>query len=514
MQQDIEQQNDDVWEIDLVRVFQNTLQVLKRLWLPMLLVVAVFAAATVFVQQKRYVPSYKAYCTFSVHVINKATLSDTNSLYAVYYDQDLAEQLDSTFSYLINSDFLTDDIKEYLGTNTVEGSIRASSIEGSNIFMLSTYSSSPEKALTLLDAVMAVYYDAARYVVGDMKTEIIEGPVASQTPYNAPNRIKGLALGALAGLILCVGLMVLYAVFKRTVLEPSDLEDHLNVQCFGMVPLLQTKKNLIDNPAKVSISHEQGMFRESIRGIARKLEAAMGTLDKKVILVTSTAPGEGKSTLSQNLAETFAHWEKNVVLLDGDLRNPTLYRRYGAKQNTFALEEVLLGNAPLDTVLRRRQSDRLTIVLNSVPVKSPTVCIDSPAMKEMIEAFTAQADIVIIDTPPCGQFSDVSLYEQYADGILYVVQQDHLPIAQIVDAAEKLCSSANKLLGYVLNGAHQIPQGYGKYGYGKYSYGKYGYGKYGYGKYGYGEHSGHGKYSHPRQEKPVESDPQDNVSEH
>lgn len=480
MQQERQQRESSGLEIDLARVLQYTLQAVKRLWLPMLLVIAFFAGMAVFVQHKRYTPSYRAYCTFSVHVINKATLSDTNSLYAVYYDQDLAAQLDATFSYLINSDFLTDDIKEYLDTDTVDGSIHASSIEGSNIFELSVQSGSPEKAKALLDAVMAVYYDAARYVVGDMKTEIIEEPTTSPVPHNVPNRTHGILIGAAVGFVLNVGIVVLYAVFKRTVLDPSDLEKHMNAQCLGVIPLLQKKKHLADDLEKVSTTQEQGMFRESIRGIARKLENAVGALEHKVILVTSTVPGEGKSTLSRNLAEIFAHWGKTVVLLDGDLRNPTLYHRYGVTEDALSLEAVLRGNAPVDAVLSRRQSGRLTLALNSAPVEDPTVCVNSSAMKELIAALAAQADIVVIDTPPCGQFSDAALYRQYADGILYVVQQDRAAITQIVDAAERLCGRENKLLGYVLNGAEQMPQGYGKYGYG---YGKYGYG---YGKYGYG----------------------------
>ena len=81
----------------------------------------------------------------------------------------------------------------------------------------------------------------------------------------------------------------------------------------------------------------------------------------------------------------------------------------------------------------------------------------------------------MIDTPPCGQLSDAALFQQYADGILYVVQQDRIPIHQIVEAAESLCDSENKLLGYVINGAEQLPHGYGKYGYSKYGhYGSYG----------------------------------------
>ena len=337
MQQATEQNKDDVMQIDLIKLMQKVLQLLKRLWFAVVLSVVFCVATVVLVQQNNYTPSYKAYCTFSVHVINKGTLSDINSLYAVYYDQDLAEQLDATFSYLINSDLLLDDIKEFLGSDTIGGSISANSIEGSNIFVISTYSGNPESAGKLLEAVMAVYYDSARYVVGDMKTEIIEGPVVSETPYNAPSLVRGIGLGGCLGLVLSIGVMVLYALFKRTVFKPSDLEEYLNVQCFGVVPLMQSGRNLTDDPSKVSATQEQGMFRESIRGIARKLENAIAGEGKKVILVTSTAPGEGKSMMSQSLAETFAHWGKKVVLVDGDLRKPTIYRRYGYKNKEFRL---------------------------------------------------------------------------------------------------------------------------------------------------------------------------------
>lgn len=489
MHSDKAQKEDDLLEIDLARVFQNILRIFRRMWLPMLIITVFFAGAVVFIQQKSYTPSYKAYCTFSVHVINKATLSDTNSLYAVYYDQDLAAQLDATFSFLINSDFLTDDIKEYLDTATIDGKIQANSIKGSNIFVLSTYSSSPEKAGELLEALMAVYYDAARYVVGDMKTEIIEGPVISQTPYNVPSYTKGIAIGGAIGLAFSVAMMGLYAIFRRTVFKPSDLEKHLNMQCMGVVPLMQMKRNLTDNLNSDGASAERGLFKESIRGIARKIETAIQSGEKKVILVTSTASAEGKSTISQNLAETFAQWGKKVVLIDGDLRRPALYRRCGFKHEKFLLEKVLSGEATADTVTRSLCDGKLTLLLNSELIERPTVSIDSSAMKKMIKTFSDLADIVIIDSPPCGQFSDASLYQQYADGVIYVVQQDRMAISQIVHAAENLFDAENKLLGYVLNGAGEISQGYGKYGYGKYSYGRYGsYGKYGYySKYGYGK---------------------------
>lgn len=492
MQQETNQQTDDGSEIDLGRIFFHSLHIVKRFWFLILLITVGFAAIAAVFQHMTYTPSYKAHYSISVKVINKATLSDTNSLYAVYYDQDLAKQLDSTFTYLLNSDFLSDDIKEHLGGKDPAGSVQAKSIEGSNIFVLTTYSSSPKNASTLLEAVMAVFADAAEYVVGDMEIEIIEGPVVPQSPYNPPNRTKAIAMGAFLGLALCIGLIVLYSIIRRTVFQPEELEEYLNMPCFGVVPIVQAKKNLSNALSSVSTTREQGFFRESIRGISRKIENSMKRKDAKVILITSTAPSEGKSMLSQNVAEMLAHWGNKVILFDGDLRKPNLFKRYGLKNERISLLQVLSGKEPARSIIRKKDNENLWLALNTIPLEKPTSLIDSTAMKDLITSFRSSADIVIIDTPPCSQFSDVYLYEQYADGIVYVVQQDRISINQIVNAAKSINNSENKLLGYVLNGAREVTQGYGKYGYGKYSYGKYGkYGKYGYGKdkyYGtYGE---------------------------
>ena len=150
MNSETRKDKDDAVELDVVRLFRNAWQAFKRIWLLTLVAAILFAAGAVFMQRKQYTPSYKAYCTFAVHVVNKATLGDINSLHAVYYDQDLAKQLDATFSYLVNSDFFEDDIKEYLGTNTIGGTMQSKSIEGSNLFTLTAYSSTPEKADALL----------------------------------------------------------------------------------------------------------------------------------------------------------------------------------------------------------------------------------------------------------------------------------------------------------------------------------------------------------------------------
>lgn len=93
---------------------------------------------------------------------------------------------------------------------------------------------------------------------------------------------------------------------------------------------------------------------------------------------------------------------------------------------------------------------------DTVVEQDPTTLIDSKATGQLIDRLAAQADILIIDSPPCGRISDASIYQQYADSVLYVVQQDRVPRSEIAEAVEGLCNTGNKLLGYVLNGVPTV----------------------------------------------------------
>ena len=480
-----ETNRDEEFELDLNRVLRSLLRALRRLWLPVLAFAILGAGLFLLYKHNTYVPEYKAYCSFAVRVVNKAATGEANSSFAVHYDKDVAEQLDKTFSYVLESDLLTDRIREYLGDTSVKGRVDAGSISGSNIFMLTAYGSTPQEAQRLLDAVMNVYMDAARVVIGDLESEIVEEPVVSDQPYNKPTLVKNFASGFMLGLIPGVLLVVGYAFSRRTVLVPEDLEQYVNMPCLGVVPLVNMKKLRGEDESDFRISSIESSFRESVRGIARKLETELKKRGGKVILVTGSVPGEGKSTTSQYLATTLASWGKKVVLVDGDLRKPDLARRFGIRDREMSLEKVLRGEKSLETVICHRE--KLALVANTVPSADATVVLGLPETEALIGELAGASDYVILDAPPCGRMADAVLLSGYADGIVYVVQQDRVPISRIAESASSLCTAENKLLGYILNGADEKSGGYG-YGYGKYGYGRYGYGRYGYGRYGrYGD---------------------------
>lgn len=476
-------------EPDFGRLFRGLLRALRRLW-PLVLVFAVLGSGFFLLyKRKTYVPDYKAYCTFAVRVVNKAATGEANTSFSVYYDKDLAEQMDKTFSYVLTSDLLTDPIREYLGDTPVEGRVEASSIPGSNIFMLVTYGRTPEDAQRLLEAVMSVYMEAAQFIIGEMETELVEEPVVSDVPVNAPSLAEQAVKGLILGLIPGLGLILFYAALRRTVLDPEELEQYVNMPCLGVLPFVNMKKMRKNLKSGAELSSGESSFREGMRGIARKLETELKKRGGKVILVTGTLPEEGKSTVSKGLAETLASWGRKVVLIDGDLRKPDLARRFDVKDREMPLEEVFAGKKPLQSVVF--QQNNLALVGNTKPVADATVVLEQSETKDLIRRLADATDYLILDAPPCSQLADAAILSNYADGILYVVRQDRVPIPQIADAASALGGTDNLLVGFVLNGAEE--QG------GSYGYGKYGYGKYGYGRYGYGHYGRYGRYNRYRE---------------
>ena len=465
--------------VDLRLLVRSGWKLIKRFWWLFGVLAVVFFALVMLLWHQVYTPTYKSYCSFTVKVINDSTTGQINTLYGFYYDKDLADQLEKTFTYILTSDLLSDEIREQLGENVAAGNVQAECVKGSNLFVLSTFGDSPEESERLLNAVMSVYADAARFVVGELQVDMVEQPVIGTAPDNSPSTLIGAALGVMLSGMLLVLWAVLQVEQIRTVQKPEDLEEKINMPCLGLIPVMEDKERGREK------THRVGEFRESIRGIARKVEQSLEDGGMKVLLVTGTVPGEGKSTICRQLALTLADWGKTVYLLDGDLRKPTLYKHFGIKGREMPLQQVLEGTASLKTVLHTPEKN-LMLVGNTQLVQEPTVLLDSKKMESFIDSLAQKADCVIIDAPPCDVMSDVTVLQRYADRVLYVVRQDYARIPQITDAVEDLCTTENKLLGYVLNGTVKTAQGYGKYGYGTYSYGKYGNGYYGY--YGKGYH--------------------------
>ena len=224
-----------------------------------------------------------------------------------------------------------------------------------------------------------------------------------------------------------------------------------------------------------------------MRLIRTRLERQME--GKQVLMVTSSISGEGKSTVAANLAIAMARKGKQVVLVDCDLRNPTVSKIFDLKEQYPGLVSILRGKSRLEDSLVPVTDHGNPIGLTLLPggEREPRLVeiLSSENMEKVIKTLRGMADVVILDTPPSAMLVDAMMLVRHVDAIAYVVMSDFARRRYIFQGVEELNNTGAPIVGCILNGGHTRGGRYGYYGY--YSYrGKYGYGSYGYGAKAYG----------------------------
>ena len=220
----------------------------------------------------------------------------------------------------------------------------------------------------------------------------------------------------------------------------------------------------------------------------------------KTIVVSSSAPNEGKTTTTINLAITFAQADQRVLLIDGDLRKPKIHH-YFAVPNSPGLTNYLgskVGsngseNVDLFSVIHPTEFENLSVLCSGSIPPNPAEILGSEPMAEFLKEISSNFDYIIIDTPPINVVSDALPVIRESDGVILVVrsnQSTHPDIQRTLSTLEFIDA---KILGFIVN---FVDTGKGKYSYGK--YGRYRYGKFksGYGSYGsYGSYGAYSNYN-------------------
>ncbi len=203
--------------------------------------------------------------------------------------------------------------------------------------------------------------------------------------------------------------------------------------------------------------------------------------DIKVITFTSCTPNEGKSSVSFNLAVSFAQTDKRVILIDADLRKSVLAGRYRVGAVEYGLTHYLSGQNELDEVMLQTDIENMDVIFAGTFGPNPAELLEHQRFQDMINILREMYDYVLIDTPPLGSVIDSAVVAQICDGAVLVIESNAISYRFAKDVKAQLEKSNCRILGAILNKVPLEKKGYyGKY-YGRY-YGKY-YGKY-YGNYG------------------------------
>lgn len=488
-----ELQNGGKEPLNLSQMVANFFKAFKKLWFVMVIVMVIFTIIGYQKYRKSYVPNYETRATFSI----TAPQYDGSEDRSYTNNSELASILSVSFDYLINNEVFYEIIKQDLGINYMPSVITISAVPSTNILSIIASGSNADMNYKVVQSVMKNYGSVAEFVIGDTQLDVLEEPTVADTPTNPYDPVKNAITYALIGMFIGVLPSVVYTFFVKTIRNKEDVEKQLNVTFLGSLPgvILNGKNKKLKN---CSILNKEVGFRylEAMRSINSRCEKELVKNSYKVILVTSTLEGEGKSTFALNLAYSLSKSQKKVMLIDGDLRKPSIYKMVDQQMNHYKIEDFLERRIKSSQAIVNLEGTRVLTLAPSEPSKEAIKYLNSPQMEHFIEESRDVVDYVIIDAPSCSELSDAAVLAKYSDGIVYVVKEDFAKVNKIIDTLQEFSYTRKPIIGCVLNsteGKLNLAYGYGKHygygyhkGYGSRYYGRYGYGKneYGYGSYG------------------------------
>lgn len=173
--------------------------------------------------------------------------------------------------------------------------------------------------------------------------------------------------------------------------------------------------------------------------------------DIKIILITSTNEGEGKSTVSAAFAKSFADISKRTLLIDADMRKSAILRRNIKSQNVLGLSELLSGQAEISQIIYNTQDPNFDVIFSGRFPPNPVELLSSPKFKEYIEIFSKLYDYIIIDSPPLGPVIDAAVISAFCDGAILIVSPGKTLYQQALSAKEQILKSGCRILGAVIN---------------------------------------------------------------
>lgn len=196
--------------------------------------------------------------------------------------------------------------------------------------------------------------------------------------------------------------------------------------------------------------NQRSPISEQYRTIRTNLQYASVDNDLQTLLITSSTPAEGKSMTTANLAVVYAQQGKKVLLIDADLRKPTVHYTFRL-DNLNGLSNLLVGDGHLNQIAESSSIDNLDIISSGPIPPNPSELLGSKMMQTLINEAKQQYDIIIFDTPPVLAVTDAQILANIVDGTVLVVRSDKTEYEAAIKAKETLEKSSAKLLGTVLN---------------------------------------------------------------
>lgn len=484
--------NNEVMEIDLKRLTQA---VVNKGWLVML--AAVLCAVIAFLGTFYFItPQYQSAAMFYV---NNSSLSVGDASFSISTgDISASKSLVNTYIVILKTRETLNDVIDYAGVDRssgeLAGMIKAESVGETQIFRISVSSPDPVEAEKIADAIAYILPKRITSIVEGSSAKVVDAAVLPSGPSN-PSYSRNTILGFVLGMILVVSVLVLRELFNVTIRTEEDIARISSHPVLAAVPDMDAPSkggryysyNQKDLGKKRGEAGHPGGHVQVGGGISFAASEAYKLLRTKlqysfadenacrVIGVSSALSGEGKSLSSINLAYSLSQLDKKVLLIDCDMRRPSISSKLPIDKRT-GLSGYLSGLHLMNEIIQecgmRGEETAFDIISSGSNPPNPIELLSSARMAKLLDTLRKEYDYVILDLPPVGEVSDALAVAKQTDGILLVVRRNFCERPALSAAVRQFAFVESKILGFVYNCAAQIDGTYAK-SYYKRTYGRY-----------------------------------------
>lgn len=287
-----------------------------------------------------------------------------------------------------------------------------------------------------------------------------------RTP-SEPNRMKIIMMGLFVGIGFAMGFVYVRNYFDKTIKTPEDIESK-NINVLAWIPRIRDLGKRRNESELFVAKNPDSIQSEAFKTMRTRIQYSPVGKEAKIFLITSSAPGEGKSLVTSNLAASFALDHKKTVIIDCDLRKPRIHTIFNEKESPGYLN-YFFGKSSYESIVRKTEVRNLEFISGGSIPPNPSEIIGSPRMKAFLVKLKTEYDIILIDSPPIMAVSDSEILSRLADASLLVASSDSTEVDWMEESVELLRHEGGKFMGVLLNnfnyksGYHAYYKYYGHY---------------------------------------------------
>jgi polysaccharide biosynthesis transport protein len=318
----------------------------------------------------------------------------------------------------------------------------------------------------LYDGLLQRYKEIGVAGVGNNNVSVVDRAQPAERP-SSPKLLLNVVLAILAGLGLAAAYVFVREQIDQTVKDPADLKSKLGIASLGSIPIFE-KEDIL-----ASLKNKKSVTWEAYLSIRTSLSFLTDHGVPRSFLLTSTRPNEGKSTSALALAAVLASSGKRILLIDGDMRNPSLHKMLGV-ENNIGLSNNLSGEDDLAQLIRQKTIFGFDAMTAGPIPPNAAELLSSSRIRELVSTLGKTYNTIIIDAPPVLGLADIPLLADAVEGVIYTIEAGGVKMRGIQSALQRIRSTRAHIFGGILTKVQPQHSGYG-YGYGyayQYTYGE------------------------------------------